>query len=302
MPLPKPKKGEKKDDFISRCMSDDVMLGDYEDQDQRYAICLSLWEKEKKSMPDNNPVDIILGELELRTFPKTELRLKEGGEGSIGILEGVPGIPYNSWSEDLGGFIERVLPGAFDESILEDDIVSCRDHEDHLVLGRTSSGSLRLDNRDDGLYYEVDLPDTGYARDLVISVKRKDVKGNSFRFHTIEDYWSIVNGEEYRDLVKCKLYEVGPVTMPAYPATGLGLRSLFGSLGLDHKHLYRALLRARSGQMEQRDFDMIEQAVEALKKVSRKLEPAGAAEEQPTGRLNLYRRNLDLLEQTLERS
>lgn len=244
----------------------------------------------------------LLSEIELRAVPKTELRLKDGADGSLGILEGLPGIPYNSWSEDLGGFRERVLPGAFDESLMEADIVSCRDHDDSQILGRTSEGQLRLDNRDDGLFYEVDLPDTTYSRDLKELVTTKRVKGNSFRFVTIEDRWSVISGKEYRDLVKCELYEVGPVTMPAYPATGLGLRSLFGNLGLDHEHLYRSLLRARSGQMEQNDMDVIEQAIEALRRVSRKLEPASAPEDKPTGRLNIVRRNLDLLEKELERS
>lgn len=246
-------------------------------------------------------LDAFLDDFELRTAPGTELRLKEGGEGSLGILEGLPGIPYNSWSEDLGGFVERVLPGAFDESLIESDIVSCRDHEDSLILGRTSSGHLRLDNRDDGLYYEVDLPETSYAKDLVVSIGRKDVKGNSFRFRTVDDRWSIVNGKEFRDLVKCELFELGPVTMPAYPATGLGLRSLFGSLGLDHQHLYRSLLRARSGQMEQRDLDVIGEAVEALRKYLPGGQPSAEGPgEGPTGRLNLLRRKLDLMESYIE--
>jgi hypothetical protein len=54
MPIPKPKKGEKKNDFISRCMGDDVMKGDYSDQDQRLGVCYSSWEdvhgKERNSV------------------------------------------------------------------------------------------------------------------------------------------------------------------------------------------------------------------------------------------------------------
>jgi len=249
-----------------------------------------------------NDLDVMLGEPELRVLPHTELRLKEGAEGSLGILEGLPGIPYNSWSEDLGGFTERVLPGAFDQSLMESDIISCRDHEDTYILGRTSSGHLRLDNRDDGLYYEVDLPETSYARDLVVSLGRKDVKGNSFRFRTIDDRWSIVGGKEFRDLVSCELYEVGPVTMPAYPATGLGLRSLFGSLGLDHQHLYRCLLRARTGQLERRDLDVIASTIEALRKYlpGGGLEPEPAPEGRSVDRFAILRRGLEAMEDILE--
>jgi len=49
MPLPKPKKNEKQDDFINRCMSNETMKEEYEDNDERLAVCYSLWEQEKES-------------------------------------------------------------------------------------------------------------------------------------------------------------------------------------------------------------------------------------------------------------
>ena len=40
MPIPKPNTNESKDDFIQRCMSDDVMVSEYKDEAQRYRLCL----------------------------------------------------------------------------------------------------------------------------------------------------------------------------------------------------------------------------------------------------------------------
>ena len=63
MPIPKPKKDEKKDDFISRCMGDDVMNTEYPDQDQRMAVCSTQWRnKDKKDMKLDT---VNIGEVEL---------------------------------------------------------------------------------------------------------------------------------------------------------------------------------------------------------------------------------------------
>lgn len=48
MPIPSPNKGENKHDFIQKCMSDDVMNKEFNDQKQRYAVCLQKWEDRKK--------------------------------------------------------------------------------------------------------------------------------------------------------------------------------------------------------------------------------------------------------------
>lgn len=58
MPVPKPKKGESKDDFIDRCMSDDKMVDEYEN-DQRYAICMSKWESKNESKNPTTLKDLL---------------------------------------------------------------------------------------------------------------------------------------------------------------------------------------------------------------------------------------------------
>lgn len=49
MPMPKPKQGEKKQDFIDRCMSDSVMQDEHPDSDERYSVCQDLWEEGRSS-------------------------------------------------------------------------------------------------------------------------------------------------------------------------------------------------------------------------------------------------------------
>jgi len=48
MPIPKPREDEKQDDYISRCMSDDIMIKDFPDTDQRSAVCYDKWNRSKE--------------------------------------------------------------------------------------------------------------------------------------------------------------------------------------------------------------------------------------------------------------
>ena len=47
--MPKPNKGESKDDFISRCVSDDEMMEKFPEQKQRLAVCYTYFEKANES-------------------------------------------------------------------------------------------------------------------------------------------------------------------------------------------------------------------------------------------------------------
>ena len=49
MPLPKKRKDEKESEFMSRCMSDDIMKKEYKDNKQRVAVCLTQYRTRKKS-------------------------------------------------------------------------------------------------------------------------------------------------------------------------------------------------------------------------------------------------------------
>ena len=125
---------------------------------------------------------------------------------------------YNSDSEWMGGFYEQIETGAFDE-VLNDDVRAYFNHDENLLLGRVSSGTLRISTDKRGLFYEVDLPKTSYANDLVELMQRGDVNQSSFAFLIERDRWEQRDGVTYRIIEKVsRLIDVSPVSMPAYPS------------------------------------------------------------------------------------
>lgn len=157
-------------------------------------------------------------------------------------------LKYNTLSQNLGGFVERIAPGTFDKSLADQiDVLARFQHDDLFLLGRTSTGSLRLANDAVGLDYEVDMPDTDYARNLAALAERGDVAHSSFAFRTLEDSWSVTdNGFPLRTLQQAVLVDVAPVVTPAYTDTSSGLRSLAAAVNLAEEELTEAL---RSGQV-----------------------------------------------------
>ena len=124
---------------------------------------------------------------------------------------------YNSDSEWMGGFYEQIEAGAFD-SVLDNDVRAYFNHDENLLLGRVSSGTLRIGTDKRGLFYEVDLPNTTYANDLVELMKRGDVNQSSFAFLIEKDRWEQRDGLTYRIIEKVsRLLDVSPVAQPAYP-------------------------------------------------------------------------------------
>lgn len=136
---------------------------------------------------------------------------------------------FDTLSEPMFGFREQIAPGAF-AGVLEDDVRALFNHDPNHVLGRTSAGTLRISQDDTGLLYEVELPDTQVARDLVTSIERGDVSQSSFAFRIAPngDTWDEnEDGVIIRTITKFgRLYDVSPVTYPAYPDATAGMRSL----------------------------------------------------------------------------
>ncbi len=124
---------------------------------------------------------------------------------------------YNSDSEWMGGFYEQIATGAFD-GVMDNDVRAYFNHDENLLLGRVSSGTLRIGTDARGLFYEVDLPNTTYANDLVELMKRGDVNQSSFAFLIDADRWEQRDGKTYRIIEKVsRLLDVSPVAQPAYP-------------------------------------------------------------------------------------
>jgi uncharacterized protein len=163
-------------------------------------------------------------DIERRIVP-TELRVATGENGQKRI-SGHAAV-FNSLSEEMWGFREEIAPGAFKECIATSDIRSLINHDPNLVLGRMKAGTLTVSEDARGLYIENTLPDTSYARDLAISMERGDIDQMSFGFRVGEDSWESREGKTVRVIKRVdELFDISPVTYPAYPDTSVALRSM----------------------------------------------------------------------------
>lgn len=134
---------------------------------------------------------------------------------------------------DNGWFVETIKPGAFTRAIKEkQDVRALMNHDANLVLGRTKSGTLNLREDKNGLHFDCDMPDTQTGRDLRELIKRGDIDGCSFGFRVMKQSWREEKSKDgkmvqYREIEDVDLFDVGPVTFPAYPQTSVDARSLW---------------------------------------------------------------------------
>lgn len=129
----------------------------------------------------------------------------------------------------IGSFVETIAPGAFRQSLASGaDILALVDHDTARVLGRTRTGTLRLSEDTRGLHFDIALPDTQTARDVLALAERGDIGGMSFGFTAQDEHW---RGDR-RELRAVTLHEVSIVlAWPAYPDTTIAARSRATSQG-----------------------------------------------------------------------
>lgn len=168
-----------------------------------------------------------MADIERRAFAIDEMRIETREDGAPRIL-GHAAI-FNQLSEDLGGFREQIAAGAFAEAIQGDDIRALFNHNPDHVLGRNRAKTLALAEDARGLAIEIIPPDTQLARDLMTSMKRGDINQMSFGFSVRpngENWGKDDEGRWIRTLTRVRLYDVSPVTYPAYTQTDVAVRSL----------------------------------------------------------------------------
>lgn len=153
-------------------------------------------------------------------------RLESRSEGETGKIQGYAAVFFNASDPEntqyamWDDYFERIMPGAFDSALKDDDVRCLYNHDPNQVLGRSLSNTLQLSVDDTGLFYTCDCPDTVVGRDVATLLNRNDVSGSSFSFEVIEaEYREEEGGIWYREVTKVKLYDVGPVTFPAYAGT-----------------------------------------------------------------------------------
>lgn len=176
---------------------------------------------------------------------RVAIELRAAGDGKQPKLAGYAAV-FNTPSEDLGGFREIILPGAFARTLASNsrDPLALVQHMPHLVLGRRSAGTLRLAEDHRGLAFEIDPPDTSAARDLMVSVARRDISGASFAFTVPPggDRWEMRGAQVIREVREADLHEITITATPAYTDTTVALRAL-AALARSYPHRLGAVHR-----------------------------------------------------------
>lgn len=206
-------------------------------------------------MPQKKPKTDEL-ERRLATRPLlAERREDDAAEGEPGedrrVLRGYAAlfsVPTVIW--DM--FEEEIAPGAFASALTDADVRALWNHDPREVLGRTKAGTLELQEDEVGLAVVIYPPDTERGRDRYESVRRGDVTQMSFSFRATREEW--VEREEgqlpLRRVLECELYEVSPVTFPAYEATEISARSAAQAVLEERQH--RAARRAAFRRLQAR--------------------------------------------------
>jgi HK97 family phage prohead protease len=171
--------------------------------------------------------------MERRMTPTGDVKVEtraDGGQTLVGYAavfyrDGDAGTEYRLGPD----VVERIAPTAFNRAIQEKhDARALFNHDPNMLLGRAGAGTLRLSVDARGLRYEIDLPETNVGKDVAASIARGDLSGSSFAFRINGkggQRFEKGKGYDVRNILDVDLYDVGPVTYPAYEGTTTGVRS-----------------------------------------------------------------------------
>lgn len=136
-------------------------------------------------------------------------------------------VVFDKLSRNLGWFREKIDPHAFDECDMT-DVIACRNHDPDKVMARTTADTLDLNTDAQGLNYKFEAPNTTAGNDTLEDIKLKNIQYSSFAFTIAEDRWDEDDEHgEVRTILRIKkLYDVSPVTNPAYFGTDVQANGL----------------------------------------------------------------------------
>lgn len=151
--------------------------------------------------------------------------IEERADGKVGSIVGYP-IVYNKDSEDMG-FIEQIAPGAVTEALKRSDVRGLKNHDPSLIFARQGV-NLTLTEDEKGLKYIATPIDTRTFKDVADEVRSGLLTGQSFGFTVTRDEWRDIDTDNPRRTITeiGEIYDVGPVSFPAYKDTSVALRSL----------------------------------------------------------------------------
>lgn len=210
-----------------------------------------------------------------------ELRAADTDSDPIGFKGHAAMFGTRTWiGPKKWGFWEEVSAGAFTKTIAEGDVRMLLNHDPNLLLARSTSKTLRLSEDAIGLATDADMAPTTYARDLAVVMDRGDLNQMSFSFLPVKEEWSTTeDGDDVRTLREVQLFDVSPVTFPAYTETDAALRSvgldlLMEAVELNDEQRMRLASAVRSGVMPPDLAPVIRAASQALVDLAQKLEPS----------------------------
>ena len=193
--------------------------------------------------------------VEQRILP-LDVEYRVGDGEAPGTLTGHAAV-FNQWatiSEWWGDmFQEQMAPGAFKKTLKEGDIRALWNHDPNIVLGRVKAGTLELREDETGLSTTISPPDNEWGRPVLDAVKRGDVSGMSIAFQVIKDEWTTPDRKKEptamrkRVIKEARLFDVSPVTFPAYPQTDISARDEAGDSDSRLADAFRAARLAEIG-------------------------------------------------------
>lgn len=162
---------------------------------------------------------------EVRSFALSGVQIRAADTESGQLKFRGRAIVYDQLSQDLGGWRERIMPGAATRTLEQNpDVRFLINHDANLLLARTASGTLRLAEVDDqGVDVEAEMANVSYARDLAELLERGDINQMSFAFWILADGWDGNTHEVHR--IDLDGGDVSVVTYPAFTQTSAELRS-----------------------------------------------------------------------------
>ncbi len=166
---------------------------------------------EKESIALFGQKDVVLA---VRGFGKRSATTPSTGR-KISMLV----APYDGvLSTNLGGYREVYQRGAFAQG-LDNDPRMLFNHDEACVLGRKSAGTSRFWEDAAGVHAEADAPETSWADDLLVSMRRGDISQASAAFWILQQRWETRDGEKVRIVEKALLREASVYSFPAYETT-----------------------------------------------------------------------------------
>lgn len=241
-----------------------------------------------------------------------------GADDGVELRAGKPNadgsIPFKGYAarfgqqaEIAGMFREQFSAGSFSKTIAEADVRMLVNHDSAMPLARTKSGTLRLSEDKRGLVVEADMAPTSYAVDLAISLERRDVSQMSIGFISVKEDWDERGKMPLRTITEARLFDVSPVTFPAYEGTDASLRSmqltaLYEVLGIDDLAVDERdtlILQVHNGDVPPEHLPILRSMQERIAAIMERAAPALAPVViEPvvdhSGSIDIYRKRLHL--------